>query len=122
MKVLPGLSRGILAGALLLAVLACPRTDDNGNCNTQLDYESGGSVHSPAPGVLTFTGQFFSTETVILGYTDDGGAPHSVPITPATARTSLSFAGLPSGTRTYTIKISCSTGQEDRKTGSFTVS
>ncbi len=92
-------------------------------CATELDYESegGASVQSPAAGVLTFNGQFHTDESVILGYTDNNGGHHSIPITPSTNRTSLSFAGLPSGTRTYTMTISCADGQDHRANGNFTV-
>jgi hypothetical protein len=117
---------GIATGLLLIAAGACGSNNtDNGSatCQTSLDYESAGaaSVNSPATGVLTFTGQFYTTESMILGYTDNAGAHHSTPITPTSDRTSLSFTGLPSGVRTYTVTISCEAGQDSRTTGNFSV-
>jgi len=117
--------RGLIAAAALITVAGgCSASRDSSNeCNTTLDYESegGASVQSPATGVLTFSGEFYSNESVILGYTDDTGAHHAIPITPSSNRTSLSFAGLPSGTRTFTVTISCDAGQDVRNNGNFTV-
>ena len=109
----------------LVAAGACSSTstESSSTCQTSLDYESAGgaSVQSPATGVLTFTGQFYTTETMLLGYTDNAGAHHLIPITPTSDRTSLSFTGLPSGVRTYTVTISCEAGQDTRNSGNFNV-
>jgi hypothetical protein len=79
--------------------------DDNPNaCETSIDD----TATSPAPGALTLQGHFYEDETVILGYSDPvTGNPRTVFGTPASNRTSFTLTGLPSGTRTYLITLSC---------------
>lgn len=123
-----GLTRSAFALACVgaLALAACSSNSGeptNHTCQTSFDYESAGgaSVQSPSTGVLTFDGSFFSNESVLLGYTDNDGAHHQSVLTPPSNSGALTFTGLPSGTRTFTVTVSCDAGQEQYNNGNFTV-
>ena len=76
---------------------------------------------SPVTGALTLTGNFYANESVLLQYLDANGKTQQASGTPATDRTSFTLTGLPSGEKTYTIIISCSEGQENNGSHSYTV-
>lgn len=87
--------------------------EDDVGCETRLDFteKSNADPTSPAPGVMTVTGHFFSTESVVVRYTDPAtGEVQSAIVTPPTDRTSITFTGLPSGTITYLFTLSCAQG------------
>lgn len=97
-----------LIGLVVLLVGGCNTGHGLHDCQTAIDPD----YTSPAPGVLTLKGRFLHAETVILGYTDATGT-HALPLTPPDDRASITWIGLPSGTRAYTIRISCESGELD---------
>lgn len=99
-----------------VAVLtACHEAANPLECDTEID-----SYTSPAPGVLTLTGTFTPDETVFLSYKVNGQDVQQH-ITPATARTQITFIGLPSGTANYGTAYSCQGDQSDPVTHSYTI-
>src|ERR1019366_10706135 len=74
---------------------------------------------SPAPGVLTLQGHFYSTESILVRdaatHTQVAGG------TPASDRTSFSFTGVPSGSHSYEVIASCNSGQNTVLTQIFVV-
>lgn len=77
---------------------------------------------SPGPGVVTFTGKFYDSESVLLR--DAGTHTLIASGTPATDRSSFTFTGIPSGTHDYEVVISCSqvaSGQVTDFSGSMTI-
>jgi hypothetical protein len=102
------LLRTVATGVLLAGVASCggPQTTPLANCKTDFT-----SYTSPAPGTVTFTGNFYSNESVIL--MDQGGTMTFATGTPATNRTSFTLTGIPSGTQRFKFRISCADGQID---------
>jgi hypothetical protein len=80
------------------------------SCNTDVT-----SVDSPAAGYATLHGSFFSNETVIIQETDGTVISQG---TPDSDRNAFTLGGVPSGTHTYEIVISCDAGRDNL--GSFT--
>ena len=74
---------------------------------------------SPAPGVLTLQGHFYTTESILVR--DAGTHAQVAGGTPASDRTSFSFTGVPSGSHTYEIVASCNSGQNTVLTQTFIV-
>ena len=95
-------------GLMAVLIIGCNQGLGLHDCQTAIDP----GYTSPATGVLTLQGRFLQAETVILGYTDATGA-HALPLTPSTDRSAITWTGLPSGTRAYTIRISCESGELD---------
>ena len=95
-----------LIGVMALLVSGCNQGLGVRDCQTAIDP----TYTSPATGVLRLEGRFLNAETVILGYTDATGT-HALPLTPPDNRASITWTGLPSGTRAYTIRISCESGE-----------
>ena len=118
----------LIGAAVIVAIASCtPNNDGPGEnsdnpCKTMIDV-NGNPPTSPAPGALTLHGSFYPDETVELGYSDPvTGNPRLASATPATARTSLTLTGLPSGTRFYPVTFSCgSNGTHSYGSFSFTV-
>jgi hypothetical protein len=111
-SVLKRLAFAPLAASVLLLVGSCHPNSEESNseddnpkaCETSIND----TATSPAPGALTLQGHFYENETVILGFSDPvTGNPTTVFGTPASNRTSFTLTGLPSGTRTYLISLSC---------------
>jgi hypothetical protein len=98
-------------------VLACKDnpSGEDAKCRSTLS-----TFTSPAPGVVTLTGHFYSDESIEI--LDLDASTVVAEGTPATDRTSFTFTGVPSGVRYYLIKVSCSAGQENLDEGDFTVS
>lgn len=101
----------------IASALGCgsDNTEEPGaNCNTDVDA----GVTSPAPGNATLHGQFYSDETVIIQETDgtviSSGTPNS-------DRDAFTLSGVPSGTHTYEIVISCDGGRENLGSFTFTI-
>jgi hypothetical protein len=102
-----------LAACVIFLVGSChPNSEEHDSggdedpkaCQTSIDD----TATSPAPGALTLQGHFYEDETVILGFSDPvTGNPRTVFGTPASNRSSFTLTGLPSGTRTYLISLSC---------------
>jgi hypothetical protein len=91
--------------AAAVAITAC-HSDDNGQnamCKTDVS-----SITSPATGVITLVGSFYSDESVIVhaGSVSVGSA------TPATDRDLFSFTGVPSGIQSIDVIVSCKGGQD----------
>jgi hypothetical protein len=103
---------------VLTAAAACDNSRDPeepAECKTFITGHS-----SPAPGVLTLTGDFFSDETVLLRYTS-GGHNQQLTLTPATDRTQVTFTGLPSGSIEIDVLASCDEGQQDLGTKAYDI-
>lgn len=64
---------------------------------------------SPAAGVLTLQGHFYTTESILVR--DAATHVQVAGGTPATDRTSFSFINVPSGTHSYEVIASCNSGQ-----------
>lgn len=94
------------------AILGCSSSRDEqgtgADCRSSLT-----SYSSPATGVLTLTGSFYSDETVYLTDTTQDRQDKQATVTPPSDRNSVTFASLPSGTLSYNVTFSCSEGQED---------
>ena len=100
------LLRTVATGVLLAGVASCggPDTTPLANCKTGFT-----SYTSPVTGAVTFTGNFYANESVIL-MNQDGQMTYATG-TPATDRTSFTLTGLPSGTQRYQFVVSCADGQ-----------
>jgi hypothetical protein len=112
-------SIAVLVGGSVMLATACPDvTDDtmNAKCKTQIT----GST-SPAPGVLTLNGQFYSDETVLLQTVQSGQTVTVGSGTPASNRTAFTLINMPSGNRVYNLVISCAGGQDDRGSVTYLV-
>ena len=106
----------VLAAVVLIS--ACGGDDDSESqdiCKTTITAGT-----SPITGALTLSGMFYSDETVILSYLDNG-VTKQVSGTPATDRTSFTLTGLPSGDQSLSIIISCDAGRENNGSRLFTV-
>jgi hypothetical protein len=66
-------------------------------------------ITSPAVGAVTLAGQFYSSESVIIR----DGTTQIASGTPASDRTAFTFTGVPSGTHSWHVIISCDKGQDD---------
>jgi hypothetical protein len=104
------LLRTMAAGVLFAGVASCNADAYNPNqpADCKTDFTS---YTSPAPGTVTFTGNFYSNESVIL--MDGDGTMTFATGTPATDRTSFTLTGLPSGTQRYKFRVSCAAGEAD---------
>jgi len=115
----------MLGAALVVSLGSCTPKDDNptqsGGCSSNVDFV-GNPPSSPAAGALTLHGNFYPEESVLLGYTDPAtGQTRTAVGTPPDQRTVMTLTGLPSGTRTYLISLSCSDGTHIVGQYSFTV-
>lgn len=105
------------------ALFACknPTAAEAATCRSSLSRFT-----SPAPGVVTLTGQFYKTESILIYQFDDNTSSSASTLvasgTPATDRTTFTFTGLQSGVHYLLIKASCNNGQENLDEGDFTVS
>jgi hypothetical protein len=74
---------------------------------------------SPAPGVLTLQGHFYNTESILVrDFTTHAQVAGG---TPASDRTSFTFTGVPSGSHSYEVIVSCNSGQNTLLTETFVV-
>lgn len=83
------------------------------NCNTDVT-----SITSPAAGFATLHGDFFSNESVIIQETDGTVISSG---TPSSNRNAFTLDGVPSGTHTYEIVISCDAGRDNLGSFTFTI-
>ncbi len=109
------LRAGTLVIFLGIAVTLGCHSGDTTNNNSAVCQTAVDDISSPAAGVATLHGSFFSDETVIIQESDGTEISHG---TPDTDRNAFSFGGIPSGTHSYHIIISCNSGRDDL--GSFT--
>jgi hypothetical protein len=76
-------------------------------------------VTSPGPGVVTLTGHFFDSESVLIRDASTNNLLASG--TPSTDRSTFTFTGIPSGSQSLDIVVSCDGGQQDMGTRVLTV-
>jgi hypothetical protein len=99
------------AVVVLVSAISCSTDEEDtaltsSNCETHYTNYS-----SPAAGVLTLTGNFFASETVLIQTHAAAGSRMTVANgTPATDRTSFTFTNMPSGTHEYFLVVSCEAG------------
>ena len=101
--------------AVLCAIVGLGCSGDSEKPTVSCDTSVDDLITSPAPGVATLHGEFFSNETVIVQETDGTVIASG---TPDSNRNAFSFTGIPSGTHRYEIVISCDAGREE--IGGFT--
>jgi hypothetical protein len=103
----------------LVAVLggACANDNFGGSSVTDQCKTDVTSITSPAAGVATLKGNFYASESVIIR----DGNTQIASGTPASDRTSFSLSGLPSGTHSWSIIISCNQGQDNLGLSTFVV-
>ena len=107
-----------IAAAMLVSAGVSACSDDLAQRATECFSDVSGYA-SPATGVLTLQGHFYSTESILVR----DGATHTQIVggTPATDRTSFTFTGVPSGSHYYEIIASCNSGQNAVLTQTFVV-
>ena len=109
-----GLTAAVVA---VLGVWSCGGDDTSINdrvCISTVDDHT-----SPAPGVLTLKGSFYSNESILVRDVQTGTVVASG--TPATNRDAFTFINVPSGTHSYQIIVSCSKGQDTLDTAVYVV-
>jgi hypothetical protein len=110
----------VIALTLLLGAYGCGSSQDDGprHCKTTLAYETGPKpgYSSPSSGILALEGTFFSGESVTIYYRDDGGGAHNESATLTAGTSALSYGGLPSGTRYYSVYVTCAASVDEAHT------
>jgi hypothetical protein len=107
-------ARCVVIAAVLISVSGAGCTDDtptNSHPCGPVDVEG---YTSPAPGVVTATVvQIPLNASLLFSYTDAHGQTQTAVgvINPASQSESVTFQGLPSGTLTANVYISCAEGQ-----------
>jgi Tfp pilus assembly protein FimT len=104
-----------MAAALLMSACSSSDAPNSNICQTDIT----GST-SPATGPLTLTGRFYSSESVLLRYLDNGQTK-TASGTRQSDRTAFTLTGLPSDSRISTTIISRDAGQEDNGSRTFSV-
>jgi hypothetical protein len=98
--------RAIVTALIAGGTLGCEGDRSSARCMSTVT-----AATSPASGVLTLTGNFYSNESVIVR--DERTNTQVASGTPATNRTSFSFVGITPGIHTFEIIASCDNGQQD---------
>lgn len=107
-----------IAATVLVTASLAGCTDDLAQRASECFSDVSG-YSSPAAGVLTLQGHFYTTESILVR--DATTHAQVAGGTPATDRTSFSFVGLPSGSHSYEIIASCNSGQNTVLTQTFVV-
>ncbi len=104
-------------GGLLFAasLLSCTSPSQPPLCDARFDDYS-----SPAPGELELTGSFSSDESVLIRYTAGSQNLQKTGTYDSTFG-KVRFTGLPSGSLTITVVVSCEAGQEEVITFTTTI-
>ncbi len=103
-----------LALAMTLGCGSDNTEDPTANCQTDVT-----SITYPTSGFATLHGSFFSDETVIIQETDGTVVSQG---TPDSNRNAFTLGGIPSGTHTYEIVVSCADGRLNLGSFTFTAS
>ena len=107
----------ILALLGTVFVLGCGEDEEDGpsndNCRTAVT-----SITSPSAGLAMLHGSFYSDESVIIQETDGTVIAQG---TPDSDRSTFTLSGVPSGTHSYQIVISCDAGRDNLGSFSFTI-
>ena len=110
-------SAAVMAAALITAAISgC--SDDLAQRATECFSDVTGYT-SPAAGVLTLQGHFYTTESILVR--DAATHVQVAGGTPATDRTSFTFTSMPSGSHYYEIIASCNSGQNAVLTQTFVI-
>ncbi|HEY4319643.1 MAG TPA: hypothetical protein VGM77_00585 [Gemmatimonadales bacterium] len=111
---------GVSLGSLVLGACGSDSSssdDPDKHCQSRWDE----TASSPSSNFLTLNGSFVPNETITLQWTGDNNQAQALTGDVSSSRSVLTYANVPSGTRTYTVSVSCTDGVDDYPYVSFTV-